>query len=61
MLAGTLFPICLAPVTASVQQPLLAVPVVVVWLVVFKLARPWAVPAVMVVASVSPSVWARTG
>ncbi|TFC49843.1 hypothetical protein E3T42_13890 [Cryobacterium sp. TMT4-10] len=62
MLAGILFPICLAPVTASVQQPLLAVPVVVVWLVVFRLARPWAVPAAMVVAAIGVALRrARTG
>ena len=61
MLAGILFPICLAPVTASVQQPLLAVPVIVVWLVVFKLARPWAVPAAMVVAAIGIALTAGTG
>ncbi|GAA1700733.1 benzoate/H(+) symporter BenE family transporter [Microcella alkalica] len=50
MLAGILFPICLAPVTAVVDEPLLAIPVVLVWLVLVRLAPRWAVPAAMVVA-----------
>lgn len=50
MLAGVLLPLCLAPVQAVAQVPLLAAPVVVVWVVVGRLARPWAVPAALVVA-----------
>lgn len=50
MLAGILFPICLAPVTAVIEEPLLAIPVVLVWLVLVRLAPRWAVPAAMVVA-----------
>jgi benzoate membrane transport protein len=61
MLAGILFPICLAPVTASVEQPLLAIPVVVVWLVLFRLAPRWAVPAAMVVAAIGIVLTAGTG
>lgn len=62
MLAGILFPICLAPVTASIEQPLLAVPAVLVWLVLFRLAPRWAVPAAMVSrGSASPSLPARAG
>ncbi|MEO8528280.1 MAG: benzoate/H(+) symporter BenE family transporter, partial [Pseudolysinimonas sp.] len=49
MLAGILFPICLAPVTASVQEPLLALPIVLTWLVLARLAPRWAVPAAVVV------------
>jgi benzoate membrane transport protein len=52
MLAGILFPICLAPVTASVQEPLLALPIVLTWLVLAKLAPRFAVPAAVVVAVV---------
>lgn len=52
MLAGILFPICIAPVTASIEIPLLALPVVVVWLVLVRLAPRWAVPAAMVVAAI---------
>lgn len=49
MLAGILFPICLAPVTASVQEPLLALPIVLTWLVLVRLAPRFAVPAAVVV------------
>jgi benzoate membrane transport protein len=52
MLAGILFPICLAPVTAVTEHPLLAVPIILVWLVLYRLAPRWAVPAAMVVAIV---------
>ena len=57
MLAGILFPICVAPVLAAVQLPQLGLPVVIAWLLVLKLAPRWAVPAavlatvVVVVAS----------
>lgn len=52
MLAGILFPICLAPVTASVEEPLLALPIVLTWLVLVRLAPRWAVPAAVVVTVV---------
>jgi benzoate membrane transport protein len=52
MLAGILFPICLAPVTAVIDFPLLALPIVLAWLVMFRLAPRWAVPAAMLVAAV---------
>jgi benzoate membrane transport protein len=56
MLAGILFPICLAPVTASIELPLLALPIVVVWLVFFRVAPRWAVPAAVVVTIVVVAV-----
>ncbi len=52
MLAGILFPICLAPVTAMIDFPLLAAPIVLVWLVMFRLAPRWAVPAAMLATAV---------
>lgn len=58
MLAGILFPICLAPVTAVVQIPELAVPVVLAWLVLLRLAPRWAVPAAMLVAAIGIGVTA---
>jgi benzoate membrane transport protein len=61
MLAGVLFPICLAPIHAVASLPLLAGPVVIVWLVLFKLAPRWAVPGAMVVAIVAVLVSAGTG
>lgn len=52
MLAGILFPICLAPVTAMIDFPLLALPIILVWLIMLKLAPRWAVPAAMLVAAI---------
>jgi benzoate membrane transport protein len=52
MLAGILFPICIAPVTAVLQEPLLAAPVIIVWLLLVRWAPRWAVPAAMLVAIV---------
>lgn len=50
MLAGILLPICLAPVQAAVELPLLALPVILTWLVLARVAPRWAVPTAMVVA-----------
>lgn len=61
MLAGILFPICLAPVMAAVETPLLAVPTIAVWLVLYRLAPRWATPAAMVVAGVGIALTAGTG
>jgi benzoate membrane transport protein len=58
MLAGILFPICLAPITAAVQLPWLALPVIITWLVLFRLAPRWAVPAAMLVAAVGIAITA---
>jgi len=56
MLAGILFPICLAPVLASVQLPWLALPVVIVWLVLARLAPRWAVPGAVLTTIVVVAV-----
>lgn len=53
MLAGVLLDLCLAPVRALAEVPLLAAPVIVVWALVGRFARPWAVPAALVVAVVA--------
>ena len=53
MLAGILFPICLAPVQAAVQLPLLAVPPIVTWLVLTRFAPRWAVVGAVVVTAVA--------
>ncbi|MEJ7892382.1 MAG: benzoate/H(+) symporter BenE family transporter [Solirubrobacteraceae bacterium] len=50
MLAAVVFELCLAPVRAAVELPLLAAPVIVTWLVLNRLAKLWAVPAALVVA-----------
>jgi benzoate membrane transport protein len=49
LLAGILFPICLAPIRASVSLPLLALPIVIVWLILYGLAPRWAVPGALLV------------
>jgi benzoate membrane transport protein len=61
MLAGVLVPICLAPVQAVATLPAYAVPIVLVWLVLYRLAPRWAVPAAMAVAIVAILVEAGTG
>jgi benzoate membrane transport protein len=53
MLAGVLLDLCLAPVRALAEVPVLAAPVIVVWALVGRFARPWAVPAALVVAVVA--------
>jgi benzoate membrane transport protein len=53
MLAGILFPICLAPISASVEYPWLGLPMVVVWLVLLKVAPRWAVPGALLAAVVA--------
>ncbi|WP_243697112.1 benzoate/H(+) symporter BenE family transporter [Aeromicrobium phragmitis] len=50
MLAGVLVPLCLAPVTATAERPLLLAPVVLTWLLLAALAPRWASPAALVVA-----------
>jgi benzoate membrane transport protein len=61
MLAGILFPICLAPIEASVALPLLALPIVLVWLILYGLAPRWAVPGALVVTIVVVGLSAGTG
>ncbi|MGX7679527.1 benzoate/H(+) symporter BenE family transporter [Jatrophihabitans sp. DSM 45814] len=50
LLAGVLLELCLVPVTTVRHQPGLALPIVLTWLILFRLARRWAVPAAMLVA-----------
>lgn len=50
MLAGILFKLCLAPVTALGEVPKFAVPVILTWLIVGRFYRLWAAPAALVVA-----------
>ena len=62
MLAGILFPICLAPFTAIANPDiaLYALPIVATWLILFRLAPRWAVPAAMVVAIAAILIYAGT-
>lgn len=62
MLAGVLFPICLAPFRAIGDPATVfyALPILLVWLVLYRLAPRWAVPAAMVVAVIAIVVYAGT-
>ena len=51
MLAGVLMEICLAPVQAVQQLPLLTLPIVVVWAVALRFIRLWAVPIAVAVTA----------
>ena len=60
MLAGILFPICLAPVQAAISELwMLALPPILVWLVLLRLAPRWAVAGAVLatVAVVVISNW----
>lgn len=64
MLAGILLPICLSPVTAAVQEPWSAIPVIVLWLLLLRFAPRWAVPAAIVLtgallATTTDGTWAN--
>lgn len=56
MLAGILLSLCLAPAKAVGLQPGLALPVVLVWAIVGRIRRIWAVPAAVATA-VAMIVW----
>lgn len=45
MLAGVIFSFCISPFQAVVQYPAVIVPVLVVWLLLFRFATIWAAPA----------------
>ncbi|TPW70143.1 benzoate/H(+) symporter BenE family transporter [Schumannella sp. 10F1B-5-1] len=53
MLAGILFPICISPVQATVEHPLLALPPIVIWLLLSRLAPRWAVPGAVAATAVA--------
>lgn len=50
MLAGILLKLCLAPFVALKEMPLIAGAILLVWLVMMRIARLWAVPAAVAVA-----------
>lgn len=52
MLAGVLLPLCLAPFEAIAAYPYVGLPVVVVWAVVARINRLFAVPAAVLVTAV---------
>lgn len=52
MLGGILLTLCLAPLHALQEEPLLALPIIGTWAVMLKVARRYAVPAAVVVTIV---------
>ncbi len=48
MLAGVIFSFCIAPFKAAGEFPWIMLPVIFVWLVLYKFAQVWAVPVAMV-------------
>ena len=52
MLAGVLLPVCLEPVRGAVDLPLEIGPVILVWALLMRVARPWAVPGALVAAGI---------
>ncbi|MEV0581402.1 benzoate/H(+) symporter BenE family transporter [Nonomuraea sp. NPDC050310] len=50
MLGGVLLKLCLAPVAGLTQAPLLTVPVILVWALLYRVARTLAVPGALVAA-----------
>lgn len=50
MLAGVLLPLCVKPVEAVADLPWLTAPVIVVWAVLMRFARAWAVPGALAAA-----------
>ena len=52
MLAGILFGLCTAPVRAVAALPALALPVIVVWALALRFARPYAVPLAVLLTGI---------
>ncbi|PZW49158.1 benzoate membrane transport protein [Humitalea rosea] len=53
MLAGVLFSLCLAPVRAVAATPAAGLSIILVWVLVARFARLWAVPAAVLTAIVA--------
>lgn len=52
MLAGMLFTLCLAPITAVAEMPVLALPIVLAWVIGLRFAKRYAVPIAVVVTGI---------
>jgi benzoate membrane transport protein len=50
MLAGVIFSFCVSPFQASATYPLIVLPVIVVWLVLYRFATIWAAPVAIILA-----------
>lgn len=61
MLAGVLFPLCLAPVRAAAEVPALALPMLAAWAVAGRVARLAAVPAALAAAVIGVALTVPLG
>jgi len=52
MLAGVIFPFCIAPFQALTEYSALVVPALIIWLVLYRFATVWAAPAAIATAFV---------
>ena len=48
MLAGVIFHFCVAPFSSAAQYPIVVIPGLLVWLILYRFATIWAAPAAMV-------------
>ncbi len=56
MLAGVIFPFCIAPFQALTEYSALVVPALIIWLILYRFATVWAAPAAIATAFVLISV-----
>ena len=52
MLAGMLLTMCLAPITAVAEMPMLALPILLAWVIGLRFARRYAVPIAVLVTGI---------
>ncbi len=52
MLAGILLTLCLAPINAVAEMPMLALPIVLAWVIALRFARRYAVPIAVAVTGI---------
>jgi len=56
LLAGVLLPVCFAPAKSMVAEPWMTTPVLIVWAVLMRFARRWAVPGALIAAVIAIAV-----
>jgi len=59
MLAGVIFPFCIAPFQAISQYSTIVLPALLVWLVLYRFAQVWAAPVAIAVAFIG--IWFQLG
>ena len=56
LLAGVLLPVCFAPAKSMVAEPWMTAPVIIVWALLMRFARRWAVPGALAAAVIAIAV-----